>query len=260
MRQVNLGIIGGGTVGGGVYQAIQRNGDLMASRLGVQLRVAKVAVRDLKKVRPVKISPALLTNDWQSVVDDPAVNLVGEFMGGTTTARTVVLHAFKQGKSVVTANKALLSAHGEELFAAAQRYGANLYYEASVAGGIPIIKVLREGLIGNRITRLYGIVNGTCNYILSRLKLEGADFAEVLADAQRLGYAEAEPSLDVDGHDAAHKIGILASLAHGFWVNPSRIHVEGIRAITQSDMLFAGQLGYTIKLLGIVKHLSNSTG
>src|SRR5206468_2790201 len=146
-----------------------------------------------------------------------------------------------------------LSAHGEELFAAAQRMGANLYYEASVAGGIPIIKVLREALIGNRITRIYGIVNGTCNYILTRMKLEGADFATVLADAQRLGYAEAEPSLDVDGYDAMHKIGILASLAHGFWVNPKEIYVEGIRRITVQDIQFAGQLGYTIKLLGIVK-------
>ncbi|MDB6020277.1 MAG: Homoserine dehydrogenase [Pedosphaera sp.] len=255
MQQVNLGIIGGGTVGGGVYQAIERNGALMASRLGVQLRVAKVAVRDLNRDRAVKIPRALLTTDWQSVVDDPEVNLVAELIGGTTTARTAVLHAFKQGKSVVTANKALLSAHGEELFAAAQRFGVNLYYEASVAGGIPIIKVLREGLIGNRITRLYGIVNGTCNFILSRMKLEGADFTEVLADAQRLGYAESEPSLDVDGHDAAHKIGILASLAHGFWVKPADIHVEGIRAITQLDIKFAEQLGYTIKLLGIVKKL-----
>jgi homoserine dehydrogenase len=253
MQQVNLGIIGGGTVGGGVYQALQRNGALMASRLGVQLRVAKVAVRDTQKARAVNIPPALLTTDWQSLIDDPAVNLVGEFIGGTTTARTVVLNAFQAGKSVVTANKALLSAHGEELFAAAQHHNANLYYEASVAGGIPIIKVLREGLIGNRITRLYGIVNGTCNYILSRMKLEGADFAEVLADAQRLGYAEAEPSLDIDGHDAAHKIGILASLAHGFWVNPRQIYVDGIRSVTQQDILFAGQLGYTIKLLGIVK-------
>jgi homoserine dehydrogenase len=157
------------------------------------------------------------------------------------------------GKSVVTANKALLSAHGEELFAAAQNFGGNLYYEASVAGGIPIIKVLREGLVGNRITRLYGIVNGTCNYILTRMKLEGADFGEVLADAQRLGYAEAEPSLDVDGHDAAHKIGILASLAHGFWVNPKDVYVEGIRSVSKLDIQFAGQLGYTIKLLGVVK-------
>src|SRR4029079_2396890 len=183
-----------------------------------------------------------------------------ELMGGTTVAREVTLTALKLGRPVVTANKALLSAHGEELFEAAQRYGANLYYEASVAGGIPIIKVLREGLIGNRITRLYGIVNGTCNYILTRMKLEGAEFTDVLADAQRLGFAEAEPSLDVDGHDAAHKTGILASLAHGFWVNPRDIHVEGIRHISKLDIEFAAQLGYTIKLLGIVKRVEATKG
>lgn len=253
MQQVNLGIIGGGTVGGGVFQAVQRNGALMASRLGVRLDVAKMAVRDLGKKRAVKIPKSLLTTDWAAVVNHPDVNLIVELIGGTSTAREVVLAALKQGKPVVTANKALLSAHGEELFAAAQRFGANLYYEASVAGGIPIIKVLREGLIGNRITRLYGIVNGTCNYILTRMKFEGADFKDVLADAQRLGYAEAEPSLDVDGLDAMHKIGILASLAHGFWVDPKDIYVEGIRSITALDLKFAGQLGYTIKLLGIVK-------
>ena len=253
MQQVHLGLIGGGTVGGGVFGAIQRNGPLMASRLGVRLRVARVAVRDLRKRRVVAIPRALLSTDWKDVVDDPRVNLVVELMGGTTTARQVVLAALGQGKPVVTANKALLSAHGEELFEAAQRHGTNLYYEASVAGGIPIIKVLREGLIGNRITRLYGIVNGTCNYILTRMKLEGAEFADVLAEAQRLGYAETPPDLDVDGHDAAHKTGILASLAHGFWVNPRHIHVEGIRGITRLDIRFAGLLGYTIKLLGIVK-------
>ena len=253
MQQLSLGIIGGGTVGGGVYQAIQKNGDLMASRLGVRVRVARIAVRDLSKPRPVKIPAALLTTDWREVVADPAVNLVAELMGGTTTAREVVLGAFKAGKSVITANKALLSAHGEELFQAANAAGVNLYYEASVAGGIPIIKILRESLAGNRITRLYGIVNGTCNYILSRMKLEQADFQSVLKDAQSLGYAEAEPSLDVDGHDAAHKTGILASLAHGFWVNPNDIYVEGIRSITQLDIQFASRMGYTIKLLGIVK-------
>ena len=253
MQQLNLGIIGGGTVGGGVYQAVQRNGALMASRLGVQIQVMKVAVRDLARKRAVPIPKSLLTTDWASVVHDPRVNFVAELMGGTTTARTVTLTALRLGKPVVTANKALLSAHGEELFETAQRFGANLYYEASVAGGIPIIKVLREGLIGNRITRLYGIVNGTCNYILTRMKLEGADFSAVLADAQRLGYAEAEPSLDIDGYDAMHKTGILASLAHGFWVNPKQIHIEGIRAITALDIRFAAQLGYTIKLLGLVK-------
>jgi homoserine dehydrogenase len=253
MRQVNLGIIGGGTVGGGVFQALDRNSRLMASRLGVGLRVLRMAVRDVRKRRAVPIPRSLLTTDWAGVVSDPRVDLVVEVMGGTTTARQAVLAALRLGKPVVTANKALLSAHGEQLFEAAQRGGTNLYYEASVAGGIPIIKVLREGLIGNRITRLYGIVNGTCNYILTRMKLEGADFADVLADAQRLGYAEAEPSLDIDGHDAAHKIGILASLAHGFWVNPRHIFVQGIRHVTRLDMQFAAQLGYTIKLLGIVK-------
>ena len=253
MQQVNLGIIGAGTVGGGVYQAIQRNGGLMASRLGVRFEIVKIAARNLRKPRPVAIPKGLLTSDWRQVVEDPRVQIVVELMGGTTTAREVTLRALELGKPVVMANKALLSAHGEELFATAQNFGANLYYEASVAGGIPIIKVLREGLIGNRITRLYGIVNGTCNYILTRMKLEGADFGEVLKDAQRLGFAEAEPSLDVDGHDAAHKTGILSSLAHGFWVNPRDIYVEGIRGITKLDIRFAAQLGYTIKLLGIVK-------
>jgi homoserine dehydrogenase len=255
MQRVNLGIIGGGTVGGGVFQAVQRNGALMASRLGVHLNVVKMAVRDVTKKRPVKIPKPLLTTDWAAVVRDPQVNLVVELMGGTTVARDVTLHALQLGKPVVTANKALLSAHGEELFEAAQNYGTNLYYEASVAGGIPIIKVLREGLIGNRITRLYGIVNGTCNYILTRMKLEGADLPEILADAQRLGYAEAEASLDIDGHDSLHKIGILASLAHGFWVNPKHVYVEGIRSVSALDIKFAQQLGYTIKLLGIVKKI-----
>ena len=214
MLQVNIGLIGGGTVGGGVYQAIQRNGALMASRLGVNLRVTRVAVRDLAKPRPVKIPAQLLTQDWKSVVEDPEVNLVVELMGGTTTAKSVLLTALKSGKPVVTANKALLSAHGEELFATARDHNANLYYEASVAGGIPIIKVLREGLIGNRITRLYGIVNGTCNYILTRMKLEGADFADVLADAQRLGYAEAEPSLVRSGSCRPIRNKLSASSSH----------------------------------------------
>src|SRR5689334_19385119 len=253
MQQVRLGLAGAGTVGGGVFRALQRNGALLSSRLGVGFKITQIAVRNLKRKRAVEIPNALLTTDWRKMVESPNVDIVCELIGGTTLARELVLHALRLGKPVVTANKALLSASGEELFATAQNFGANLYYEASVAGGIPIIKVLREGLIGNRITRLYGIVNGTCNYILTRMKLEGADFADVLKDAQRLGFAEAEPSLDVDGHDAAHKTGILASLAHGFWVNPKDIYVEGIRGITKLDIQFAAQLGYTIKLLGIVK-------
>ena len=253
MQQVNLGMIGGGTVGSGVFHALQRNGPLMASRLGIKIHLLKIAVKAFDEPRPYEIPRSYLTTDWTSVVQDPQVQIVAELAGGTTLARSVILTALKLGKPVITANKALLSAHGEELFAAAQQSGANLYYEASVAGGIPIIKALREGFVGNRITHLYGIVNGTCNYILTRMKLEGAEFDGVLQEAQRLGYAEAEPSLDIDGHDSMHKIGILASLAHGFWVHPKHIYIEGIRHVTQADIQFAGQLGYTIKLLGIIK-------
>ncbi len=255
MQQVNLGMIGGGTVGGGVFKALRHNGALLASRIGVRLELRKIAVKAFDEPRSVPIPEALLTTDWRTVVLDPQVQLVAELAGGTTVAREIILTALRAGKPVVTANKALLSAHGEELFAAASAAGTNLYYEASVAGGIPIIKALREGFVGNRIERLYGIVNGTCNYILTRMKREGAEFADMLADAQRLGYAEAEPSLDIDGHDSLHKIGILASLAHGFWVSPRHIHVEGIRGLSQWDIQFAAQLGYTIKLLGVVKRL-----
>jgi homoserine dehydrogenase len=260
MDQVSFGMVGGGTVGSGVFHHLSRNGALLAARIGVPVSIRKVAVKALDEPRPYPIPRAKLTTDWREVVNDPAVHAVIELVGGTTIAREMILTALKLGKPVVTANKALLSAHGAELFAAARKYRANLYYEAAVAGGIPIIKALRESLVGNRITHLYGIVNGTCNYILTRMKEEGADFAEVLAEAQRLGYAETPPDLDVDGHDAEHKTGILASLAHGFWVNPRDIHVEGIRHLSKLDMRFATQLGYTIKLLGIVKTLPPQPG
>src|SRR5258707_399348 len=253
MQEVNLGMIGGGTVGSGVYHALQLNGGLIASRIGVNVKMLKVAVKAFDEPRPYPIPESLMTTNWQEVVNDPQVDIVTELAGGTTLARTIILTSLKLGKPVITANKALLSAHGEELFAAASQFGTNLYYEASVCGGIPIIKSLREGFVGNRITHLYGIVNGTCNYILTRMKLEGVEFDDVLKEAQRQGYAEAEPSLDIDGHDSLHKIGILASLAHGFWVNPKEIHVEGIRSIKRVDIQFAGQLGYTIKLLGVIK-------
>jgi homoserine dehydrogenase len=253
MRQVNLGLIGGGTVGSGVYHALRRNGSLMSSRIGVEVRLRKIAVKAFDEPRPYQIPRPLMTTDWRSVVEDPSVHVVVELVGGTTLARTIILTALGLGKPVITANKALLSACGEELFAAARKSGANLYYEASVCGGIPIIKSLREGFVVNRITHLYGIVNGTCNYILSGMKHERAEFAEALRDAQAQGFAEAEPSLDIDGHDSLHKIGILASLAHGFWVDPDRIYVEGIRNISALDITFASQLGYTIKLLGIIK-------
>ena len=253
MQQVNLGMIGGGTVGSGVFHHLQHNGALLESRLRTKISLRKIAVKALDEPRPYPVPASLMTTDWTAVVRDPQVQVVIELVGGTTLARTIILTALKLGKPVITANKALLSAHGEELFAAAKASGANLYYEASVAGGIPIIKALREGFVGNRITHIYGIVNGTCNYILTRMKLEGLDFGPTLAEAQRLGYAEADPSLDVDGFDSEHKIGILASLAHGFWVAPKDIYVEGIRAVTREDIAFAGKLGYTIKLLGVVK-------
>ena len=256
MQQVNLGMIGGGTVGSGVFHAWQKNGALMAARLGVKLVFRKIAVKAFDEPRPYPISRDLMTTDWQEVVNDPQIHIVIELVGGTGIAKTMVLAALAQGKTVVTANKALLSAHGPELFAVAAKSGANLYYEASVCGGIPIIKSLREGFVANQFPAIYGIVNGTCNYILSRMKAEGADFADVLADAQKLGYAETPPDLDIDGHDAQHKIGILASLAHGFWADHHAIHTEGIRDVSKIDMEFAAKLGYTIKLLGIAKQIS----
>ncbi len=253
MKQVNIGMIGGGTVGSGVFNALRENSELMAARTGVRLVVKKVAVMAYDERRPYPIDRALMTLNWKDVVEDPEIQIVTELVGGTGIAKTMVLAALEAGKVVVTANKALLSAHGPELFAAAKKAGTNIYYEASVAGGIPIIKTLREALVGNRFERIYGIVNGTCNYILTRMTREGAAFDDVLADAQKLGYAEANPTLDVDGHDAAHKTGILASLAHGFWVDHHDIHVEGIRPLTPLDIRFAQQLGYTIKLLGSVR-------
>lgn len=253
MREVNVGMIGGGTVGSGVYHAMQVNGALLSSRVGIPIRLRKIAVKAFDEPRPYEIPRALMTTDWQTVVNDPAIDIIIEVVGGITLAKSIILAALKLGKPVVTANKALISAHGEELFSAACETGANLHFEASVCGGIPIIKSLREGFVGNRFTHLYGIVNGTCNYILTRMKQEGADFGAVLKDAQAQGFAEAEPSLDIDGHDAQHKIGILASLAHGFWVEPKSIFVEGIRHITAMDICFAEKLGYTIKLLGIIK-------
>jgi len=255
MQQVNLGMIGGGTVGSGVFHHLQNNGDLMAARLGVKIAFHKIAVKAFDEPRAYPITRSLMTTDWQEVVNDPEIHIVIELVGGTGIAKVMVLAALAQGKTVVTANKALLSAHGPELFAAAAKGGANLYYEASVCGGIPIIKSLREGFVANQFSAIYGIVNGTCNYILTRMKQEGAEFGVVLADAQKLGYAETPPDLDIDGCDAQHKTGILASLAHGFWVDHHDVHTEGIRDVSKIDMQFAQQLGYTIKLLGIVKQI-----
>lgn len=251
MKSFGIGLVGCGVVGGGVVRHLRANHDLLAERSGVKLTIQRVAVRDAGKARGV--DPSVLTTDWKQVVHHPAVDIVVELMGGTTTAREVAEAALEAGKPLVTANKALLAECGAELFALAERKNTPIYFEASVAGGIPIIKALREGLRANRILGMHGIINGTCNYILSRMAEEGSDYAEVLAEAKRLGYAEADEALDVDGIDAAHKAAILASLAYGFWVPMKDLLVEGIRGVTAQDMAFARKLGYTIKLLAIIK-------
>ena len=257
MQQVNLGMIGGGTVGSGVFHAWQQNGDLMAARLGVKIAFRKIAVKAFDEPRPYPIPRHLMTTDWQEVVNDPQIQVVIELVGGTGIAKTMVLAALAQGKTVVTANKALLSAHGPELFAAAAKSGANLYYEASVCGGIPIIKSLREGFVANQFTAIYGIVNGTCNYILTRMKLEGADFADVLADAQKLGYAETPPDLDIDGHDAAaqdrHPRLARARLLGGPPRDPHRGHprrVEARHAVRAATRLHDQAAGHRQKVEG----------
>ncbi|MBQ9087518.1 MAG: homoserine dehydrogenase [Lentisphaeria bacterium] len=255
MKEYKVGIIGFGTVGAGVAENLLVNSDVIFKRTGVRVALTKIADLDITSDRGVTIPDGILTTDAFEVIN--TCDIVVELVGGTTVAKKFILEALNKGKSVVTANKALLSHHGEELFAAAEKSGADLCYEASVAGGIPIIKSLREGLVANRIERIYGIMNGTCNYILTRMEREGANFAPVLADAQKLGYAEANPSLDIDGFDTAHKTSILASLAYGKWFSQEDVYVEGIRDLELSDLSYADELGYRIKLLGIIK---NNTG
>jgi len=249
---LNIGICGFGTVGQGVWKHLSASRARLESRLGVRLNLARAAVRDLGRARDVRIPRRLLTTDPLSIARDPSIHIVCELMGGTTVARQVTLAALRAGKVVVSANKALICEHGPEIMAAARRHGGHFFFEASVAGGIPIIKALREGLVANRFTRIYGILNGTCNYILTRMKEQGAPYAEVLADAKRLGYAEADESLDVDGWDTAHKAAVLAWLAHGVWVPTDRMVVEGISRLTPADIRNAATLGYGIKLLAVI--------
>lgn len=251
MKEIKVGIIGFGTVGAGVAANILANSDVIASRAGVKLVLAKVADLDITTDRGVQIPDGVLTTDAAEAIRE--ADIVVELVGGTTVAKKFILDAIRAGKPVVTANKALLALHGEEIFAAAAAAGVDVYYEASVAGGIPIIKALREGLVSNRIHRIYGIMNGTCNYILTRMENEGADFNTVLADAQKLGYAEANPSLDIDGFDTAHKTAILSALAFGEWFGLDPVHVEGIRDLELADLRYAEELGYRIKLLAVIK-------
>ena len=250
-KEIKVGIIGFGTVGAGVAENLINNGDVIEKRTGLKIVVSKIADLDITTDRGVTVADGVLTTNAYDAMKN--VDIVVELIGGTSIAKDFTLAALRLGKPVVTANKALIAEHGEELFTAAEENGVNIYYEASVAGGIPIIKGLREGLVSNRIERIYGIMNGTCNYILTRMENEGIDFAPILKDAQELGYAEAEPSLDVDGFDTAHKTSILASLAYGEWFGMAPIHVEGIRDVSVMDIEFAKELGYKIKLLAIIK-------
>src|SRR5262249_39842504 len=245
----NIGLCGFGTVGQGVWKHLSSHRSELESRLGVRLNLARAAVRDLGKKRAVKIPSRLLGDDPLAIANDPSIHIVCELIGGTTLARQVTLTASKRGKIVVSANKALICEHGPEIIAAAQRYGGHFFFEASVAGGIPIIKALREGLVANRFPRIYGSLNGTRNYILTQMEDQDAPYADVLADAKRLGYAEADESLDVDGWDTAHKASVLAWLAHGVWVKTDQMIVEGIGRITPADFKNAATLGFGIKLL-----------
>ena len=252
MKELSVGIIGFGTVGAGVADILLTNREVIAKRTGVMLTLKRIADLDITTDRGVKVPAEVLTTDAAVAIKE--CDIIVELVGGTTVARKFILDALKAGKPVVTANKALLAQFGEELFAAAEASGVDMGYEASVAGGIPIIKALREGLSANRINAIYGIMNGTCNYILTRMEREGADFQSVLADAQKLGYAEANPGLDIDGFDTAHKTSILASLAYGKWFGMEHVHVEGIRDLELEDLRYADELGYRIKLLGIIKN------
>jgi len=251
VREVKIGIIGFGTVGAGVVSCLLENGDVIARRTGIKLVLSRIADIDIKTDRKVNVSKDILTTDAMKLIED--VDVVVELVGGTTKAKEFILEALKKGKPVVTANKALLAEYGEEIFAAAEKSKADIYYEASVCGGIPIIKALKEGLAGNRIHKIIGIMNGTCNYILTRMEKEHIGFEPVLDEAQKLGYAESNPSLDVDGIDTAHKTAILASLAYGEWFGMKPVHVSGIRGISVCDIKAANELGYSIKLLGIIK-------
>lgn len=253
-RPLRVGIAGLGTVGGGVLRLLAANGEQIAQRTGRPLVVTAVSARDRTKDRGLAISHLRWHEAAVDLVADPAVDVVCELIGGADgLALALARAALNQGKPLVTANKALLALHGAELAALADRTGVALGFEAAVAGGIPIVKSLREGLAANRVARVYGIVNGTCNYILTQMRDTGRDFAEVLREAQALGYAEADPSLDIDGIDTAHKLALLAALAFGGQPRFAAIHVEGIRHVTALDIHFAGELGYRIKLLGLAR-------
>jgi homoserine dehydrogenase len=251
MNKIGIGLVGCGTVGSGLIRNLPKANGLIAQRLGIQLEIRGIAVKDPSKTRPDLPLPAV--GDWRKVVADPAVQIVVELVGGTSESFAIAEACIQARKPFVTANKALLAERGQELIALAQKSGSPIYFEASVAGGIPVLKALREGLVANQLLGLHGIINGTSNYILTRMAEAGSDFATALKEAKDLGYAEADDRLDVDGIDAAHKAAILCLLAYGFLPKFSEIPVEGIRQISSQDVSFAHQLGYVIKLLAMIK-------
>ena len=253
MKPINVGLLGIGTVGSGTWDVLSRNASEIQRRAGRAIRISQVADKDVKKARSIVGKKALVTKDGFSLVRDKNIDIVVELIGGYTIAKQLALEAIANGKHVVTANKALLATHGNEIFKAAQKKGVMVGFEASVAGGIPIIKAVREGLAANRIEWIAGIINGTSNFILSEMRDKGISFANALADAQKRGYAEADPTFDIEGVDAAHKLTILSALAFGIPMQFRKAYVEGISKLAREDITYAEQLGYRIKLLGITK-------
>lgn len=253
MKPINVGLLGTGTVGGGTFKVLQRNSEEISRRAGCTIRIAVVADKDIVRARAVAGDAARVTADALEVVNDPQIDVVVELIGGCTIARDLMLKVIANGKHVVTANKALLALHGNEIFSAAHKQGVMVAFEAAVGGGIPIIKSLREGLTANRIEWIAGIINGTSNFILSEMRAKGAAFADVLKEAQSKGYAEADPTFDIEGVDAAHKLAIMAAIGFGIPVQFDKAYVEGISKLAQDDIRYAEELGYRIKLLGIAK-------
>src|ERR1700738_1410732 len=258
MDRIGIGLAGLGTVGAGVYKHLIQNRAIISERLGLELIVRRIAVKNPEKNRSVSPPAEMISRCWEELIDDPEVNILVELMGGVDAPYQFMMRALEAGKVVVTGNKALLAERGFEIFEKAAEKGVPVFFEAAVAGGIPIIKSIREGFIENHIESIHAILNGTSNYILSRMTEENMDFPEALREAQEQGYAEADPALDVNGWDAAHKAIILASPAYGFWGSPTQIHVAGIEKINASDIRFADLLGYRIKLVATIK--SNQDG
>ena len=253
MKPVKIGILGLGTVGSGTVNVLSRNAQEISRRAGREIQIVQALARDITKPRNCKTDGIQLTQEPYDVVNNPEIDVIIELIGGYDRARELVLHAISKGKHIVTANKALIAVHGNEIFAAAQKQGVMVAFEAAVAGGIPIIKAIREGLAGNRIQWLAGIINGTGNFILTEMRDKGRDFADVLAEAQQLGYAEADPTFDVEGIDAAHKLTILAAIAFGIPLQFNKAYIEGISKIQRQDVVYAGEFGYRIKHLGICR-------